>query len=190
MSDVQKEVGPDKIPCLMSMGCAGRWGGPVQWDPMHHGWWSHGDPPLWTDRHDWKHYLPATSLAGGNMSNAKQNEMKKMTVLQSVHWYQLMKVYHASKFHFMFSGQMYINLVCWGFNSLFHRNEAIWYSSQIFVAIYPTMTRHFSKTLIQLITNPTESGTSSSISISLYYYILQWITKFVFASVSVRVPLN
>ena len=23
-------------------------------------------PPPWTDRHDWKHYLPATWLAGGN----------------------------------------------------------------------------------------------------------------------------
>ena len=33
------------IPCLMS----GRgWGpgGPVQWGPMHHGQWSHGNPPI------------------------------------------------------------------------------------------------------------------------------------------------
>ena len=26
-------------------------------------------PPQWTDRHDWKHYLPATSLAGDNEDN-------------------------------------------------------------------------------------------------------------------------
>ena len=26
-------------------------------------------PPLWTDRHLWKHYLPVTSFAGGNDSN-------------------------------------------------------------------------------------------------------------------------
>ena len=52
---------------------AGGWG-PVQWGPMHHRYWSHGTPsPLWTDRHDWKHYLPATSLMGcNNGTNAKR----------------------------------------------------------------------------------------------------------------------
>ena len=42
---------------------------PVWWGPMHHGWWSHdilcGQP----DRHDWKYYLLASSLPGGNNCN-------------------------------------------------------------------------------------------------------------------------
>ena len=41
--------------------------GPVKWGPMHHGQWSNGDPSPCglTDTHEWKHYLPSTSLAGG-----------------------------------------------------------------------------------------------------------------------------
>ena len=43
------------------------WGwGPVQWGTMHHGQWSM-PPILLTDRHEWKHYIPATSLAGDKM---------------------------------------------------------------------------------------------------------------------------
>ena len=59
-------------PFPMSGGGQGR-RGPIQWGPMHQGQWSHGDPtPLYrttdrqTDRHYWKHYLPATLLAGAN----------------------------------------------------------------------------------------------------------------------------
>ena len=39
------------------------------WGPMHHRLWSHGTLPLvdrMTDRHNWKHYLSPTLLAGGN----------------------------------------------------------------------------------------------------------------------------
>ena len=40
---------------------------PVQWRSMQHGQRPYGTPPLWTewqtDRREWKHYLPATSLA-------------------------------------------------------------------------------------------------------------------------------
>ena len=48
----------------------GGWGqgmGTVQWDPMHHGQWSHGTPSPreQTNRHNWKHYIFANSLAGG-----------------------------------------------------------------------------------------------------------------------------
>ena len=28
--------------------------------------WTETETPLWTDKHLWKHYLPATSFAGGN----------------------------------------------------------------------------------------------------------------------------
>ena len=45
------------------------WRGAVQWGPMHHGTPPQPQPHKqndWlTDRHDWKHYLPTTSLAGG-----------------------------------------------------------------------------------------------------------------------------
>ena len=42
-------------------------GGPVQWGTMHRGQWSMGVPVLLTDRHEWKHYIPVTSLAGDKM---------------------------------------------------------------------------------------------------------------------------
>ena len=44
----------------------------VQWGPMHHGKWSNGDLPLYTDKHTprlWINYLAATSLAVGNNGN-------------------------------------------------------------------------------------------------------------------------
>ena len=60
-----------EIPCLMSkeLGAwAGVWG-PVQWGPMHHGYWSYAPSCRQTDwstnKHVWKHYLPATLLSGG-----------------------------------------------------------------------------------------------------------------------------
>ena len=40
-------------------------GGPVQWGPLHHGYWSHGTPlNRKTDRHLWKHYFLTPSLVG------------------------------------------------------------------------------------------------------------------------------
>ena len=33
--------------------------GAVHWSPRHQGLWSL-ESPLWTETHDWKHYLPAT----------------------------------------------------------------------------------------------------------------------------------
>ena len=33
---------------------------------MHHGYWSHGGHPLWTEWHDWIHYITASSLPNSN----------------------------------------------------------------------------------------------------------------------------
>ena len=46
--------------------CTGGGGVPVWWIRGN----GHMDPYLWTDRHHWQHYLPATSLAAGNTYQA------------------------------------------------------------------------------------------------------------------------
>ena len=64
----------------MSRGTGARGGGvPVWWSRMYYEWCSQGlSPGPWRDRvtgtHDWKHYLPATSLAADNEQN--QNPFK------------------------------------------------------------------------------------------------------------------
>ena len=54
------------------MSCVCVWGGGTHHTRSHPPKKGHGTRvptlPSWTDRHLWKHYLPATSLAGGNNS--------------------------------------------------------------------------------------------------------------------------
>ena len=85
-----------KVPCPEE--------GPVQWGSMsiarvgNHIWWApynevqwimgncHVGPPIWTDKQDWKHYLPATSVAGGNntMFNTENIQLKAITIRSHV----------------------------------------------------------------------------------------------------------
>ena len=54
-------------------------GVPMQWCSMYHGQWSHGEPLSTcekTNRHDWKYYLHATSVAAGKYELKIQTEWK------------------------------------------------------------------------------------------------------------------
>ena len=54
--------------------------------------WRSPAPPLWTewDRHDWKHYLPKTSLASGNIYN--RTAFVRSSTCSKVFWHKYMLI--------------------------------------------------------------------------------------------------
>ena len=65
------------VPCLMARGAAAAGRGCTVKSNASWVMVTSGPPPLlWTDRHEWKHYLLKTSLAGGNNAHLCDNEPK------------------------------------------------------------------------------------------------------------------
>ena len=61
----------------------------VQWSPMYHGQCSHAPTPdRMTDRHDWKHYIPAIPLTcGNNKLHIGMIALLRLPMLTSCRWW-------------------------------------------------------------------------------------------------------
>ena len=58
----------------------------------------HTGSPLWTDRHMWKHFLPVTSLAGGNKGESPRFEPEKNSINLLAAWGKMVTE-KAKKYH-------------------------------------------------------------------------------------------